>query len=209
MLFLDELGEFGLDVVESLRQPLEEGIVRVVRAQHRVSFPARFLLAAAMNPCPCGEDGKPGSCRCSPAALARYSRRLSAPLLDRFDLRINVGRPDPEALLVDRPEESSAAVAERVASARAIAERRGVRANVDLRGPELEQLAPFDAEGTKELERLLREGRITGRGLERIRRVALTLADLAGEDPPLGRRHIDQARALRSDPGFLRDRVAS
>ncbi|MCB1250994.1 MAG: YifB family Mg chelatase-like AAA ATPase, partial [Acidimicrobiales bacterium] len=93
-LFLDELGEFPVAVLESLRQPLEEGVVRIARAGHRATIPARFLLVAAMNPCPCGGAGEPGACRCGPGALARYARRLSGPLVDRFDLRIQVTRPE-------------------------------------------------------------------------------------------------------------------
>ena len=102
VLFLDELGEFHTDVLEGLRQPLEEGVVRVSRARGAVEYPARFLLVAAMNPCPCGEGGPPGACRCTDAARARYGRRLSAPLLDRFDLRLEVRRPDPADLLGGR-----------------------------------------------------------------------------------------------------------
>ena len=95
VLFLDELGEFHADVLDALRQPLEEGMVRVARAHARVTMPARFLLVGAMNPCPCGGGEMPGGCRCSDASMARYARRLSGPLLDRFDLRIPVHLPDP------------------------------------------------------------------------------------------------------------------
>src|SRR5205085_4136188 len=101
VLFLDELGEFATSVLESLRQPLEEGVILVTRAAASVTFPARFLLVAAMNPCPCGAGGEPGRCRCSDAARARYERRLSGPLLDRFDLRLAVHRPDPAELVSD------------------------------------------------------------------------------------------------------------
>ena len=101
-LFLDEMAEFSAVVLNALRQPLEEGVVRVSRARATVAFPARFLLVGAMNPCPCGEGGASGSCRCSPAARARYSRRLSGPLLDRFDLVVPLARPDPDELLGGR-----------------------------------------------------------------------------------------------------------
>ncbi|MEO6318931.1 MAG: YifB family Mg chelatase-like AAA ATPase, partial [Acidimicrobiales bacterium] len=93
VLFLDELAEFATHVLDALRQPLEEGVVRVARAAATVTFPARFLLVAAMNPCPCGYGSRPGGCRCSDGARARYQRRLSGPLLDRFDLRLPVHRP--------------------------------------------------------------------------------------------------------------------
>ncbi|MFZ2055819.1 MAG: ATP-binding protein [Acidimicrobiales bacterium] len=129
VLFLDELGEFPSPLLDLLRQPLEEGVIRVARARETVSFPARFLLVAAMNPCSCGERVGVGSCVCSPAQLARYSRRLSGALLDQFDLHVAVGRPSVCELLDSTPAESSASVAQRVAKVRALARRRGVPAN--------------------------------------------------------------------------------
>ena len=102
VLFLDELGEFPVAALEALRQPLEEGVIRVSRAGGTVTFPAAFLLVAAMNPCPCGEGVYQGACSCSEAARARYRRRISAPLLDRFDLVVPLSRPDPEELLAAR-----------------------------------------------------------------------------------------------------------
>ena len=99
ILFLDELGEFPVAALEALRQPLEEGVIRVSRAGGTVTFPAAFLLVAAMNPCPCGEGVYEGACSCSAAARARYRRRISAPLLDRFDLVVPLSRPDPDELL--------------------------------------------------------------------------------------------------------------
>ncbi|HKY68857.1 MAG TPA: YifB family Mg chelatase-like AAA ATPase, partial [Acidimicrobiales bacterium] len=121
VLFLDELGEFEPSVLDGLRQPLEEGTIRVARLMAKVSFPARILLVAAMNPCPCGEGSVPGGCRCSPAARARYARRLSGPLVDRFDLRVQVGRPDVAELLSTDPGEPTADVAARVAQVRELA----------------------------------------------------------------------------------------
>src|SRR5207245_9562823 len=115
VLFLDELGEFSVNALDMLRQPLEEGVIRVSRLKFSVSFPARFLLVGAMNPCPCGEGGGPGAGRCSPATRARYPRRLSGPLLARFDLRVPVSRPDVTELLgTAGGGEPSSAVAERV-----------------------------------------------------------------------------------------------
>ena len=119
ILFLDELGEFPVAALEALRQPLEEGVIRVSRAGGTVTFPAAFLLVAAMNPCPCGEGVYEGACSCSAAARARYRRRISAPLLDRFDLVVPLSRPDPDELLSDEPGEPSEVVARRVAAARA------------------------------------------------------------------------------------------
>jgi magnesium chelatase family protein len=178
VLFLDELGEFAPAVLDSLRVPLEEGLIRVSRAAQSATLPARFLLVAAMNPCPCGEGGPAGSCRCAPAARARYARRLSGPLLDRFDLRLDVQPPDPSVLLDREPGESSAAVAVRVAAVRRLARQRGVRCNADLSAPALEDLAPLDAEARDLLEGALRAGRLTGRGLRRVRTVARTILDL-------------------------------
>ena len=116
ILFLDELGEFPVAALEALRQPLEEGVIRVSRAGGTVTFPAAFLLVAAMNPCPCGEGVYEGACTCSAVARARYRRRISAPLLDRFDLVVPLTRPDPDELLAGSSGESSAAVARRVAA---------------------------------------------------------------------------------------------
>ena len=103
VLFLDEMGEFPVAALEALRQPLEEGVIRVSRAGGTVTFPASFLLVGAMNPCPCGEGVYPGLCQCSVVARARYARRLSAPLLDRFDLVVPLARPDPDELLNPEP----------------------------------------------------------------------------------------------------------
>lgn len=198
VLFLDELGEFAPSVLDSLRQPLEEGVIRVSRAAQSVTLPARFLLVAAMNPCPCGQGGPAGSCRCSPAARARYARRLSGPLLDRFDLRIDVQPPDP-ALLLDRcGGEPSHVVAERVAAARAMARARGVAANAELSPAALDDVAPLD-EGARELlECALRAGRLTGRGLRRVRSVARTIADLRGGGRTIDAGAIGLALTLRA-----------
>ncbi len=142
VLFLDELGEFPPSLLDLLRQPLEEGVIRVARARATVSFPARFLLVGAMNPCPCGERQGAGSCVCSAAQLARYSRRLSGPLLDRFDLHVAVGRPAVGDLLGTAPAESSAAVAGRVARVRAFARARGVSCNAALSTAALDRARP-------------------------------------------------------------------
>jgi magnesium chelatase family protein len=199
VLFLDELGEFPPAVLDALRQPLEDGIVRVSRARFSTVLPARFLLVAAMNPCPCGEAGRPGSCRCPDGVIARYRRRLSGPLLDRFDLRVDVSRPDVDDLLRGDPGEASSVVAERVRQARRRAEQRGVRANAELRGDDLERWAPLGAEAEGVLADALRSSRLTARGLDRVRRVARTLADLQGDDGPLEVGHVSVALQLRAD----------
>ena len=209
VLFLDELAEFHVDVLDSLRQPLEEGVVRVCRARASVAFPARFLLVAAMNPCPCGEGGAPGRCRCSERSRARYARRLSGPLLDRFDLRIEVRRPEPEELLAGEPGESSEAVARRVEVARAMATDRGVRCNAEIPAERLDALAPLAPGAFALLEGCLRRGTLSARGLHRVRRVGRTLADLAGHDGAVGEEHICLALQLRSEPDAFLPEVAA
>ena len=196
-LFLDELGEFDPSVLDGLRQPLEEGVVRIARAAVRAELPARFLLVAAMNPCPCGAGGGPGSCICTPNGVARYRRRLSGPLLDRFDLRVLVTRPSVHELLGAPPAEATAAVAARVDGARARASARGVAVNGELRGSRLEAHAPLTAASRTLLERSLQAGALSARGLDRVRAVARTVADLHGADA-LDVEHVALALQLRA-----------
>ena len=198
VLFVDELGEMAATTLDALRQPLEEGIVRVARAKASVAFPARFLFVAAMNPCPCGEGGPPGSCRCSEAARLRYGRRLSGPLLDRFDLRLAVDRPDVGDLLGGPPGESTATVAARVAAARVRAAERGVRCNAELPAGGLEGVVRLQPAASRVLEYRLRVGSLSARGLHRIQRVARTIADLA-EAPDVTEEHVCTALELRAD----------
>ncbi|MGQ0617500.1 MAG: YifB family Mg chelatase-like AAA ATPase [Acidimicrobiia bacterium] len=200
VLFLDEMGEFPTAVLEALRQPLEEGVIRIARAALRVALPARFLLVGAMNPCPCGLGGAPGRCRCSRAARHRYARRLSGPLLDRFDVRIEVGRPAAGDLFGADVPEATASVAERVAMARSRARCRGVSGNGELRGAALEDAAPLTAGARAVLDHAVTAGRLSARGVARVRAVALTLADLAGADHP-GADQMALALALRTDIG--------
>jgi magnesium chelatase family protein len=180
VLFLDEMGEFPATVLDALRQPLEEHVIRVRRARAVADLPARFLLVAAMNPCPCGEGGLPGACRCTDAMRARYVRRLSAPLLDRFDLAVSLGRPDVDDLIGGPPDDTSAVVAERVRQARTLAATREVRCNAEIPVADLDALAPVTPDGAALLERRLRSGSLSARGLHRVRRVARTIADLDG-----------------------------
>ena len=205
VLFLDELGEFPVPVLDSLRQPLEEGLIRVSRAARLVTLPARFQLVAAMNPCPCGEGGAPGLCRCSDPARARYARRLSGPLLDRFDLRIEVRPPSPDTLLGGDAEESTDAVAQRVAAARDRARARGVRCNAELSPAALDEVAPLSDGAAAILRAELERGALTGRGLRRIRAVARTISDLrdgvgSAADPPLDADTVRAALMLRTTP---------
>ena len=199
VLFLDELPEFAAHVLDALRQPLEEGVVRVARAAATVAFPARFLLVAAMNPCPCGLGGRPGACSCSEATRARYQRRLSGPLLDRFDLRVEVTRPSVIELMGHERGEPSDAVRARVAAARALAASRGIVPNADLPVDQLDLLAPLDDEAAGVLVQALQSGRLSARGLHRVRRVARTVADLHGGGPILSAAHVATALSLRID----------
>ncbi len=187
VLFLDELGEFPVAALEALRQPLEEGVIRVSRAGGTVTFPAAFLLVAAMNPCPCGEGVYEGACACSAVARARYRRRISAPLLDRFDLVVPLSRPDADELLSGVPGEASADVTARVATAR-------TRAASRPRTDDRPHLAP-DAEAL--LGSKLRSGVLSARGLHKVARVARTVADLAGEDT-VSFAHAAEALSLRA-----------
>ncbi|MDX2380549.1 MAG: YifB family Mg chelatase-like AAA ATPase [Acidimicrobiia bacterium] len=202
VLFLDEIGEFAPAVLDGLRQPLEEGVIRVARANSHAVLPADFMLAAAMNPCPCG-GGPPGECRCDGAALRRYARRLSGPLLDRFDLRVPVHRPAVDDLVSGEPGEPTVAVAERVRAARALAlDRQGVL-NARLVPRALDELAPLDSAASAELRRRIELDQLSGRGYHRVRRVARTIADLADA----GRSTIsadDVALALQMRKTFTR-----
>ncbi|HEX4905034.1 MAG TPA: YifB family Mg chelatase-like AAA ATPase [Acidimicrobiales bacterium] len=204
VLFVDELGEFPTSVLDALRQPLEEGRIRIARARAVVEYPARFLLVAAMNPCPCGRGGRPGVCTCSDAARLRYARRLSGPLLDRIDLRVDVPRPDVAQLLAGPPGECSAVVAERVAAARELAVGRGVRCNAELPVRALDDVAPVRGSAAVLFEDALRTGSLTARGLHRARRVSRTLADLRVGDGPISDEDVCLALQLRSEPDLLR-----
>jgi magnesium chelatase family protein len=197
VLFLDELGEFPAEVLDMLRQPLEEGVVHVSRARASADLPARFLLVGAMNPCPCGEGSVNGACRCSARDRARYTRRLSGPLLDRFDLAISLSRPDVDDLVSGEPGECSAEVAERVRFARLEATARGVRCNSELPASSLDETSPLTPDAAALLERRLRSGSLSARGFHRVRRVARTIADLDRVGPLVGPRQVAEALSLR------------
>jgi len=198
VLFLDELGEFAPSVLDGLREPLEEGVIRVSRATSHATLPARFQLVAATNPCPCG-GGPPGSCECDDIARTRYLRRLSGPLLDRFDLRVAVARPSVDDLLDAGGGEPSAAVAERVAASQAGALARAGRLNAALHGALLDQVAPLTVAARALLRAEMERNRLTGRGYHRVRRVARTVADLAGgADGPVDEDHVHVAMILRT-----------
>jgi magnesium chelatase family protein len=186
VLFLDELPEFRRNVLEALRQPLEERRVTVARARASIELPARFQLVAAMNPCPCGFQGDPrGGCRCTPRQTHSYQARISGPLLDRVDLRVGVG-PLSYAEVSGPPGESTASVAARVREARARQQVRaadvGVTCNAELDGAALRQHARPDEAGRRILEAASQKLGLTARGHDRVLRVARTVADLAGRE---------------------------
>jgi magnesium chelatase family protein len=185
VLFLDEMPEFDRRVLEALRQPIEEGRITVSRALRSVVFPARFVLVAAMNPCPCGYHGDAKrECRCTPQQTARYRGRLSGPLRDRLDLIVEVEAVPITAMTAGPAGESSAAVRERVVAARARQLARGARArvNAQLTGPELKKHASLNLAGRRLLERSAERLHLSARGFHRIVRVARTIADLQGAD---------------------------
>ncbi|MHB8594475.1 MAG: YifB family Mg chelatase-like AAA ATPase, partial [Acidimicrobiales bacterium] len=198
VLFLDELGEFPGALLDALRQPLEEGVVRIRRARVVADLPARFLLVGAMNPCPCGEGSLVGACRCSDYTRARYERRLSGPLLDRFDLAVSLARPDVSQLLGGPAGESTAIVAERVRVARLEANARGVRCNSELPSISLDEVAPLSSDASALLEHRLRSGALSARGLHRVWRVARTIADLGDGGLVITEQHVAEALQLRA-----------
>ena len=187
VLFLDELPEFNRAVLESLREPLESGVVAIARAKLQVEYPARFQLIAAMNPCPCGHLGDvSGRCRCAPPEIARYRSRISGPLLDRIDLRVEVPSLPSEELLgggaACDPAGSSAGFARRVRGARDLQHARAGKLNAELSGKEVEVVCGLD----RQCRRLLAQARIrlnlSARGMHRVLRIARTIADLARVD---------------------------
>jgi magnesium chelatase family protein len=207
VLFLDEFPEFQASVLDSLRQPLETGNVAIARANHRVTYPARFMLVAAMNPCRCGKANDPGfACHRGPnrRCAADYQARLSGPLLDRIDLHIEVAAVTAADLILPPPTEGSQEVAARVARARKVQERRyealglaGVRTNAAAHGPALEEIARPDSAGLALLREAAGAMRLSARGYHRVLRVARTLADLDGAEN-VGRIHIAEALSYRA-----------
>ncbi len=197
LLFMDEFPEFSSKALETLRQPLEEGIVTISRARASVTYPARFQLIAAMNPCPCGYWGDTQrGCTCSPLLRQRYLGRISGPLLDRIDLVVNVPRLSVEELTRAQTGETTVAVLERVTRARRqMLERQQCR-NSLLEGRGLREHAALNAAAESFLTAAARQLQLTGRGYDRILRVARTIADLSGS-PTLEASHLAEAVAYR------------
>lgn len=203
VLFLDELPEFHRNVLEVLRQPLEDGHVTISRAAASVTFPSRFMLVAAMNPCPCGFLGDTRrDCRCSPIQIERYRRRISGPLLDRIDIHVEVPAvPYAELSRAERGE-SSAAIRERVLKAREIQRRRfqGMRrvyCNAMMRARDIHKFCALDAAAQQLLKTAMADLHFSARAYDRILKVARTIADLEGSEA-IVERHVCEAIQFRS-----------
>jgi len=202
ILFLDELAEFRRDVLEGLRQPLEERRVLLARVGWRIAYPARVMLLAATNPCACGFRGDPTRvCRCTPHALAQYRTRLSGPLLDRIDLHIDVAAVRYRELADEAGGERSAVVRGRVMAARAVQRRRfadsATTCNAEMTGRELRRVARPDTAGAAILERAMSRLGLSARAYTRVLKVARTIADLTG-DANVGAAHVAEAVQYRS-----------
>ncbi|HKZ96031.1 MAG TPA: ATP-binding protein, partial [Hyphomicrobiaceae bacterium] len=205
VLFLDELPEFQPGVLDALRQPLEVGEIVIARANHRISYPARVQLVAAMNPCKCG-GGAPGTaCKRGPRCASDYQGRISGPLLDRIDLKIEVPAVSAANLVLPPPSEGSAEVRARVTAARerqrarfAAHGAKGARTNAECSGRLLEAIAMPDEAGLALLRQAADALRLSARGFHRTLRVARTLADLDGAEG-IGRLHVAEALSYRGE----------
>jgi magnesium chelatase family protein len=209
VLFLDELSEFSRTALEALRQPLEDGRVAIVRAQHSAVYPARLMLVAATNPCPCGYLGEAERCRCTEADLARHRRKLSGPLLDRIDLLATVERPSARELH-ERPVMSSRHARELVLRARERQATRlrdeGVLANSQMDVSMLRRHVALDESGVQTLRQVQEQDMLSARGQHRLLRVARTVADLEGSRHT-SRQHLAEALGWRPEAALESRRV--
>jgi magnesium chelatase family protein len=197
VLFLDELPEFDRDVLEALREPLESGRVSIARAAHQAQFPARFQLVAAMNPCPCGHCGdRGGRCRCTPERIARYRGRISGPLADRIDLKLEVPAPREAELLAPAAGEASQEIRKRVERSRQIQIARQGKPNALLGTREIDRHCGTDREGDQLLRHALARLMMSARAYHRVLRVARSIADLA-EKNTIAAEHIAEAIQFR------------
>jgi magnesium chelatase family protein len=191
VLFLDELPEFGMRVLEVMRQPMEDKVVTISRAQGSLTFPANFQVVGAMNPCPCGYYGDPVKpCTCAYAAVTKYQKRISGPLLDRFDIHIEVPRVDYDKLTSDRQGETSLAIRSRVETARQIQRNRfnsldtpsPIACNADMRVAEVRKFCKLDEAGESLVRAAMSQMNLSARGYHRVLKLARTIADLAGSE---------------------------
>ena len=201
VLFLDELPEFGQSVLEVLRQPVEDRVVTISRAQGSVTFPANFMLVAAMNPCPCGFSSDPlKECTCSPSTISRYKKRISGPLLDRVDLFVEVPRVEYEKLAAPQSAEKSETVRERTERARDIQHTRlagkGIFTNAEMGPVEVWDHCQVDEAAQGLLQTAVKQTFLSARGYHRVLKVARTIADLAGADT-IDASHLSQALQYR------------
>ena len=202
VLFLDELPEFRRNLLEAMRQPLEDGKVTIARAAAACEFPSRFTLVAAMNPCPCGYEGDPHRrCRCSARKIAAYRAKISGPLMDRIDIQLSVPPVSVEELADLPAGEPSSAIRARVVAARAIQRRRasdlpGVHCNAEIKSRDLPDICMLDREAQSELRKDLQKLGLSARAYDRVLRVARTIADLAGS-ARVESEHISEAINFR------------
>lgn len=203
VLFLDEFPEFPRQVLEVLRQPIEDRVITVARAKYTVNYPASFMLVASMNPCPCGYYGHPTKqCTCMPGAVTRYMNRISGPLLDRIDLQVEIQPVSFDDMANTTPAESSASIRERVIKARSIQQLRfkdekGIHCNAQMNSRLLHKYAWPDEEGLAKLKDRMTKLNMSARAFDRILRVARTIADLDGAESVLAS-HIAEAIGYRS-----------
>lgn len=186
VLFMDEFPEFHRDVLEAMRQPLEDGMITVSRAQGTINFPARFVLVAAMNPCPCGHHGNLlKTCLCSQGQISKYRRRVSGPLLDRLDLNIEVPAVKYDKLATEKVAENSASVQKRVENARAVQKQRfagqNIAANSEMGLAQMKEFCRLDNLGQQILKNAVNQHHLSARAYHRVLKLARTIADLAGD----------------------------
>ena len=201
ILFLDEFPEFKKNVLEMLRQPLEDGQVSISRAALSLTYPANFMLVAAMNPCPCGFLGDlQHDCSCTPAMVQRYRSRLSGPLLDRIDLHVEVPRVPHKDLTDDSPAETSAEIRQRVNLARGIQRRRllpyGLHANSQMQARHIRRFCKLEQQGDALMAQVTDKLGLSARSFTRILKLARTIADLAGVEQ-ISTRHLSEAIQYR------------
>jgi magnesium chelatase family protein len=203
VLFLDELPEFGHRVLEVLRQPIEDKLVTISRAQGSLTFPANFMLVAAMNPCQCGYYGDPlKPCTCSPSQVTSYQKRISGPLLDRIDIHIQVPRVDYQKLSSDRLGETSSVVQARVEAARQRFLGDGlpfadlVHCNADMRPAEIRTFCDLDTAGQNLMRTAMSQLQLSARAYHRVLKLARTIADLAGSET-IAPNHLAEALQYR------------